>query len=73
MFIPLILIVLGLFFFAKAIGVLTVDALSLSVLWPLILVVAGLVMVSHNMFGHSCKGKACEWCKEVKLNGKSKR
>jgi len=50
MVIGLMLIVIGLVFFAKALGFVTAD--TLSVLWPLLLIVLGLNMLSHHIFGH---------------------
>ncbi|MAF81019.1 hypothetical protein CL628_03320 [bacterium] len=51
MLIGLVLIVTGLVFFAKALGLITGDVIE--VLWPLLLIVLGLGMLSHHMFGHT--------------------
>lgn len=51
MLIGLTLIVIGLVFFAKALGLITAD--TIDVLWPLLLVVLGFGMLSHNVLGHS--------------------
>jgi len=49
MLIGLVLIVIGLVFFAKALGFITAD--TIDVLWPLLLVVLGFGMLSHRYFG----------------------
>ena len=59
MLVGLILIVIGTVFFAQALGFLTGE--TLQVLWPLLLIVLGIVLLSHKALGHECKGKKC-WC-----------
>lgn len=46
MVIALALIVLGLFFFARALGFIGDEALN--IVWPLLLVVVGLAMLAHR-------------------------
>jgi len=57
MFIGLILVVIGLVFFGKALGLITTDAIS--IIWPLLVIVLGISMITHHRFGHHCKGKDC--------------
>ncbi|MEX1997945.1 MAG: DUF5668 domain-containing protein [Candidatus Andersenbacteria bacterium] len=71
MTIGLILIVIGLVFFARALGYFEEQALN--IIWPLLLVVLGLSMLSHKMFGHECKGKKCWYCENVNWSGGKKR
>ena len=57
MVIGLILIVIGLVFFAQALGYITGDVIN--VLWPLLVVVLGLALITHKTFGHQCAGPDC--------------
>lgn len=59
MMLGVVLIVIGIVFFAKALGFIPGE--TMSILWPLLLVVLGLTMISHKVLGHSCEGKNC-WC-----------
>lgn len=59
MIIGLILIVIGVVFFARALGYIEGD--TLSILWPLMVIVLGLSLLSHKVLGHDCTGKNC-WC-----------
>ena len=71
MVIGLILIVIGLVFFAQALGFLPVE--STKVLWPLLLIVLGLSLLSHKFFGHRCVGKECRYCEPVSWGNGGKR
>ena len=57
MFIGLILIVIGVVFLAKALGLVTTDAMS--IIWPTLVIILGLSIMTHHRLGHSCKGKDC--------------
>lgn len=70
MVIALVLIVIGLVFFARALGL--VDQEALSIIWPLLLVVLGFSMLSHKMFGHEHTGKDCWYCRTVDLGAGKK-
>lgn len=73
MIIPLVIIAFGIFFFAKSLGLVPED--QFNVIWPLVVIVLGLSMLSRKMFGHDCDTKNCEWCKDVtwtKSKGKRK-
>ena len=71
MLVGLVLIVIGAVFFAQALGL--VQGETISILWPLLLIVLGLVMLSHKFLGHECAGKDC-WCGgTINWNGKKKR
>jgi hypothetical protein len=59
MILGIVLIVLGLVFFARALGF--IDTLSLNMAWPLLLVILGISLLSHKVLGHECTGKNC-WC-----------
>ena len=59
MFVGLILIVIGVVFFARALGY--IEGETISVLWPLLLIVLGLGLLSNKFMGHDCKGESC-WC-----------
>lgn len=71
MILPLLLIAIGLIFFARTLGYITAD--TINVLWPLILVVVGLSMVSNHWFGHHCNVKDCWRCQEISFGDKSKK
>jgi hypothetical protein len=71
MIFPLVIIALGIFFFARALGLVHDD--QFEIIWPLALVVLGLSLLCHKMFGHNCNDKSCEWCKNVKWNSKKKK
>lgn len=71
MVIGLILIVTGLVFFAQALGFLPTE--SSKVLWPLLLIVLGLSMLSHKFFGHNCNSKDCRYCEPVTWGVTGKR
>lgn len=69
MMIGIVLIVIGVVFFAKALEFISAD--TLSVLWPLLLIVLGLSLISHKLFGHhDAKGW---WSQTVDWNNKAKR
>lgn len=69
MIIAIVLIVLGLFFFARALGFVTDE--TLGILWPLLLVVIGLSMLSRRwMFGCNCGKKTCPECGEINWFGR---
>lgn len=72
MIIGLVLIVIGVVFFAQALGLLSGDVIS--VLWPLLVVVLGLSLISHKILGHECagNGKKC-WCGGVVKWGMPKK
>lgn len=59
MLVGLVLIVIGAVFFAQSLGLIQGE--TLNVLWPLLLIVLGIVLLSHKVFGHECEGKTC-WC-----------
>lgn len=59
MIMGLVLIVIGLVFFAQALGFIQGE--TLNILWPLLLVVLGIALLSHKALGHDCAGKNC-WC-----------
>lgn len=59
MLVGLILIVIGLVFFAQALGYIQGD--TINILWPLLVVVLGIGLLSHKVLGHDCSGKDC-WC-----------
>lgn len=59
MMVGLALIVIGIVFFAQALGFIPGDAMGM--LWPLLVVVLGLTLLSHKVLGHVCGGKGC-WC-----------
>lgn len=72
MLIGLVLIVIGLVFFAQALGFLPVE--SAKILWPLLLIVVGLSMISHRFFGHRCDDTDCNYCTPVHWgNGKRRK
>lgn len=71
MIIGILLIAFGILFFARAIEL--VDAEVFSVAWPLLLVVLGLSLLSHKLFGHSCDEKDCWRCQTVDWNNTPKR
>ena len=71
MFIALVLIIIGVLFFARAANLISPDMIN--VLWPLILIIIGLGLLSHKTFGHRCNDKDCWRCKEVALTDKKKR
>ena len=72
MIFPILLIAVGLFFFAKALGFDVANEFW-SVLWPLVLVVLGITMVSHRNWGHACDDKTCWRCTEVSLEDSPKK
>lgn len=59
MVIGIVLVVVGLMFFAQTLEL--VSAETMQVLWPLSLVVLGVVLLSHKALGHNCQGEKC-WC-----------
>ena len=65
MLIAILLILIGVVFFAHALGY--IDDVSLGLLWPLLLVALGFSMLSHRMFGHGSES----W--EAKPSNKSKK
>ncbi|MBI3255445.1 MAG: hypothetical protein HYZ63_00565 [Candidatus Andersenbacteria bacterium] len=71
MTLALVLILFGVAFFAKTLGFISMD--TLNVLWPLLLVVLGLSMVSHHWFGHRCNDKECWRCAEISFENKPKK
>jgi hypothetical protein len=71
MTLALVLIVFGLVFFAKTLGF--IDSETLNVLWPLLLVILGISMVSHHWFGHRCNDKECWRCAEISFDKKGKK
>jgi hypothetical protein len=71
MLVGLVLIVIGTVFFAQALGFIQGE--TLSVLWPLLVIVLGIVLLSHKALGHECEGKNC-WCGgNVNWSGKKKK
>lgn len=72
MIIPLVVIALGIFFFAKSLGLVMMND-QLSIIWPLVLIVLGLSLLCHKMFGHNCTSKSCEWCQDVSLKKSKKK
>ncbi len=71
MTLALVLIAFGLVFFAKTLGFIDTD--TLNVLWPLLLVIVGLSMVSNRWFGHHCDDKNCWRCTEISFDGSKKK
>lgn len=71
MLIGLVLIVIGLVFFAQALGFLPAE--NAKILWPLLLIVVGLSMVSHRFFGHNCDDKSCRYCMPVNWGAGGKK
>lgn len=71
MTVALVLVVIGLIFFARSLGY--VDDDTISILWPLLLVIVGLSMVSHRWFGHRCDDKDCWRCSEINFGDKPKK
>lgn len=61
MIIPLLLIAIGLVFFARSLGFITDEVIN--VLWPLLLVVIGLGMMSNRYLGSCCEDGTCGACK----------
>ena len=59
MIVGIVLIVIGIMFFAQSLEFISAE--TMRVLWPLLLIVLGLTLLSHKMFGHDCAGKGC-WC-----------
>lgn len=73
MIIPIALIAVGLFLFAKAIG-FDVAGEGWTMIWALVLVALGLAFLSHRNWGHACSDKDCWRCCEVSMSdGKSKK
>jgi len=71
MLIGLVLVTIGIVFFARALGYIEGD--TLNVLWPLLLIVLGIGMISNRAMGHQCKGGSC-WCGgEVDWSKKKKK
>ncbi len=73
MIVPLLLIVVGAAYFAQALGLLTISATTFNLLWPLVLVVVGLSMISHRKYGHLCTAKDCAWCQKVEFTETKKK
>jgi len=72
MVIGIVLIGIGLIFFAQALGFLKTE--EIDVLWPLLLVVLGISLLSHKVFGHECTGsKKCWYCQTVDFGGGKRR
>ena len=59
MSIGIILVAIGLLFFAQTLGLVTAE--TMQVVWPLSLVIMGVVLISHKVLGHDCVGGGC-WC-----------
>lgn len=68
MFIAFVLIILGVLFFARATNLISPELLN--VIWPLVLIVIGLGLLSNRTFGHHCNDKNCWRCREVSMNEK---
>lgn len=71
MMIALLFIILGVTFFAQAAGL--IPAGIASYIWPILLIVLGLGLLSHKTFGHSCNEKDCWRCREVSLDSKGNK
>ena len=71
MIIALILIVIGVVFFAKALGF--IENNTVDVLWPLLLVVVGFAMLSHRRFRTCCEDGTCTLCRVDGGAGKKRR
>ncbi len=67
MVIGILMIVLGLVFFAKALGF--IEGETLHVLWPLILIVLGFSLIGNRMLG----GGRSRWYEHVHWENKKKR
>lgn len=71
MVLALSLIVIGIVFFARALGLIEQNAFD--IIWPLILIVGGLSLVTHKWFGHHCSDKECWRCHSIVLGKSSKK
>lgn len=68
MIIPFVLIAIGLIFFARALGYIGDEVIN--VLWPLLLVIIGLGMMSNRYLGACCEDGTCAACH---INGTAKK
>lgn len=59
MVVGLVLIVIGVVFFAQSLGFIQDE--TMQIIWPLLVIVLGLTLLSHKVLGHDCQGKGC-WC-----------
>lgn len=64
----LVVIFVGFIFLMKNLGIIPAEALDWSVIWPVIVILCGLLVVGkgcrHCGKCHPCKGGACEDCKK---------
>ncbi|HAO64433.1 TPA: hypothetical protein DCQ44_00430 [Candidatus Taylorbacteria bacterium] len=64
----LVIVFAGFIFLMRNLGMIPADALDWSILWPIFIILLGLIVIGkghrHHMKCHPCKGETCEDCKK---------